>query len=211
MKNYSNELERLQSLHDTIYNVVPSDNKEKHIDLLNKYLTNSFVRITHASAVELINSQDVLPKMKYDEDLSSASEKYIVDYYKMPVIVMKYPKNVKAFYMPVVNETFEESRGVEHVDSCDILVPDLGELVGGSKRIDNAEDLEKRIDELNKQLASINRQEQFDKSAVFSNNPIYQDAKTKIPKLETDINGKEQQIVTLEDYYAPDMNASVVG
>ena len=148
LKNYSNELERLQSLHDTIYNVVPSDNKEKHIDLLNKYLTNSFVRITHASAVELINSQDVLPKMKYDEDLSSASEKYIVDYYKMPVIVMKYPKNVKAFYMPVVNETFEESRGVEHVDSFDILVPDLGELVGGSKRIDNAEDLEKRIDEL---------------------------------------------------------------
>jgi hypothetical protein len=58
------------------------------------------------------------------------------------------------------------------------------------------EEEQKRIDELNKQLASINRQEQFDKSAVFSNNPIYQDAKTKIPKLETDINGKEQQIAS---------------
>ena len=58
------------------------------------------------------------------------------------------------------------------------------------------EEEQRRIDELNKQLASINKQEQDDKSAVFSNNPIYQDAKTKIPKLETDINGKEQQIAS---------------
>jgi len=58
------------------------------------------------------------------------------------------------------------------------------------------EEEQRRLDELNKQLASINKQEQDDKSAVFSNNPIYQDAKTKIPKLETDINGKEQQIAS---------------
>ena len=45
------------------------------------------------------------------------------------------------------------------------------------------EEEQRRIDELNKQLA-------------FSNNPIYQDAKTKIPKLENDINGKEQQIAS---------------
>lgn len=54
----------------------------------------------------------------------------------------------------------------------------------------------KRNKYLNNQLASINKQEQGDKSAVFSNNPIYQDAKTKIPKLETDINGKDQQIIS---------------
>ena len=58
------------------------------------------------------------------------------------------------------------------------------------------EEEQRRLDELNKQLASINKQEQDDKSAVFSNNPIYQDAKTKIPILETDINGKEQQIAS---------------
>lgn len=54
----------------------------------------------------------------------------------------------------------------------------------------------KRNKELNNQLASINKQEQDDKSAVFSNNPIYQDAKTKIPNLETNIKGKEQQIAS---------------
>lgn len=53
---------------------------------------------------------------------------------------------------------------------------------------------QKLIEDLNNQLASINKQEQDDKSAVFSNNPIYQDAKIKIPQLETDINGKDQQI-----------------
>ena len=54
----------------------------------------------------------------------------------------------------------------------------------------------KRNTELNNQLASLNKQEQDDKLAVFSNNPIYQDAKTKIPNLETNIKGKEQQIAS---------------
>jgi hypothetical protein len=54
----------------------------------------------------------------------------------------------------------------------------------------------KRNKDLNSQLASINKQEQDDKSAVFSNNPIYQDAKTKIPIIEGNIKGKEQQIAS---------------
>jgi hypothetical protein len=58
------------------------------------------------------------------------------------------------------------------------------------------EEEQRRLDELKKQLASINKQEQDDKSAVFLNNPIYQDTKTKIPKLETDLIGKEQQIAS---------------
>lgn len=61
-------------------------------------------------------------------------------------------------------------------------------------KIDKEE--QKRINDLNKQLASINKQEQDDKSAVFSNNPIYQDAKIKIPKIEADIKGKAQQIAS---------------
>jgi hypothetical protein len=55
---------------------------------------------------------------------------------------------------------------------------------------------QKITEDLNKQLTSINKQEQDDKSAVFSNNPIYQDAKTKIPIIETYIEDKEQQITS---------------
>lgn len=52
----------------------------------------------------------------------------------------------------------------------------------------------KRIEDLNKQLTDINKQEESDKSAIFSNNPIYQEAKIKIPKLETEIYNIEQTI-----------------
>ena len=52
----------------------------------------------------------------------------------------------------------------------------------------------KRIEDLNNQLTDINKQEEEDKSAIFSNNPIYKDVKTKIPKLETDIEIKTQKI-----------------
>jgi hypothetical protein len=53
----------------------------------------------------------------------------------------------------------------------------------------------KRIEVLNNKLTAINKQEQADKLAVFSNNPIYQDAKIEIPKIEIDIRNKEQTIV----------------
>lgn len=70
------------------------------------------------------------------------------------------------------------------------------ELENTVKTEDSKFDIEetKRIEDLNNQLTGINKQEEADKSAIFSNNPIYQDAKTKIPKLETDIKTKEQTI-----------------
>lgn len=121
------------------------------------YLITPFVRITHAQAVEMI--QDHADRFTsvptFADDLSSEHEKYIVDYYQLPVVVKKYPKAVKAFYMPVVQETLEESHGVEHVDSFDILVPGTGELVGGSQRIDNEADLVARIKELNLDQAPL--------------------------------------------------------
>ena len=119
-------------------------------DTLKTYFETSFVEITHAEAITMIKAQSekftVIPS--YEDDLSSEHEKFIVDLYKLPVVVKKYPKAVKAFYMPVVQETLEESHGVEHVDSFDILVPDVGELVGGSQRIDDIDELTHRIKEL---------------------------------------------------------------
>ena len=58
------------------------------------------------------------------------------------------------------------------------------------------EEEQKRINELNRQLASINEQEQNDKMKIFSSNPIYQGLKDKLPKLEEEINNKEQKIAS---------------
>ncbi|MDD2984119.1 MAG: DUF4407 domain-containing protein [Crocinitomicaceae bacterium] len=71
------------------------------------------------------------------------------------------------------------------------------ELENTVKTEDSKFDIEetKRIEDLNNQLTGINKQEEADKSAIFAGNPIYQDAKTNIPKLESDIKSKEQTII----------------
>lgn len=129
--------------------------KKDHIVKLYGYTSKPFIRITHAQAVTMLieDSQQSLVTFtelpRYDEDMGSEHEKYLADVkFKHPVIVMRYPKAVKAFYMPVLIETEEESHGVEHVDSFDILVPGVGELVGGSQRIHKEDELIKRIDDL---------------------------------------------------------------
>lgn len=121
-----------------------------HCEKLKKWCDEPFHRITHADAVTLMLSQpsEIFTKCPaYDDDLSSEHEKWICAHFDGPVIVMKYPKIVKAFYMPVVQETIEESHSVEHVDSFDILVDGV-ELVGGSARVWDYDELSKRIDEL---------------------------------------------------------------
>jgi asparaginyl-tRNA synthetase len=128
------------------------ENKLKNniITKLTKYLSSPFIQITHVQAVDMIISNSSLFSTlpSYFDDLNSEHEKYIVDHFGLPVIVKNYPKKIKAFYMPVIEETDEESKGVEHVDCFDILVPDVGELVGGSQRIHKLAELEHRIDEL---------------------------------------------------------------
>lgn len=76
----------------------------------------------------------------YDEDLSSEHERYIVDviHKGMPVVVRYFPEGVKAFYMPLMPDG-------KHVDCFDILLPRVGEVVGGSQRETDYERLMSRV------------------------------------------------------------------
>lgn len=116
-----------------------------------KYMDLPFVRLTHVDAVKLLQEQRdkfVFPPL-FTDDLKSEHEQWLVnEKFKQPIFITRYPKNVKAFYMPVIAETLEESCGVEHVDNFDILVPEVGELVGGSQRIHDITELCARITEL---------------------------------------------------------------
>ena len=125
---------------------------------LSAYATEPFVRISHEDAVTLLLKEEKegratfgqLPA--YDDDMGSDHERYLTDViFKKPVIVTHYPQKVKAFYMPVVDPDEE----IKHVDSFDILVPDVGELVGGSARISDVSELEKRVDELSLSKESL--------------------------------------------------------
>lgn len=125
---------------------------------LSAYVAEPFVRISHKDAVTLLLKEEKEGRIvfsqlpAYDDDMGSDHERYLTDViFRKPVIVTQYPQKVKAFYMPVV-DSHEE---IKHVDSFDILVPDVGELVGGSARISDVAELEKRVDELSLSKESL--------------------------------------------------------
>lgn len=82
-------------------------------------------------------------------DLSSEHERYICEaHYKSPVFITNYPKEIKAFYM-------KQNKDGKTVDACDLLVPGIGEIVGGSQREDDYEKILERAKEMNIPLEDI--------------------------------------------------------
>ena len=76
-------------------------------------------------------------------DLQSEHERYLTEEYaKRPVIVMHYPKEIKAFYMRMNDDG-------KTVAAMDVLAPGIGEIIGGSQREERLEMLDKRLDEMN--------------------------------------------------------------
>ena len=78
--------------------------------------------------------------------MGSEHEKYLTEkVYKKPIIVYNYPKDIKAFYM-------RQNEDGKTVAAMDILVPKIGEIIGGSQREERYEVLTKRIKELGMEL-----------------------------------------------------------
>jgi asparaginyl-tRNA synthetase len=76
-------------------------------------------------------------------DMASDHERYLTEiHFKMPIIVYNYPKDIKSFYM-------RQNPDGKTVAAMDILVPKIGEIIGGSQREERLELLEKRLLELN--------------------------------------------------------------
>jgi asparaginyl-tRNA synthetase len=119
-----------------------------------KYIASEhepFIRITHENAITLLKEQHETEKFidipDYSCDLTGEHERFLVKFFKKPVVVMHYPKNVKAFYMPVVSSKQIDGKIIEYVDCFDLLM-DIGEVVGGSQRISNEKELVDRMMEL---------------------------------------------------------------
>lgn len=115
------------------------------IEKLKVVLNNKPVRITHKEAIDILMKAD--EKFEYEpkqgEDLAKEHEKYLTEkYFKAPVFVTDWPKDIKAFYMRLNDDQ-------ETVAAVDMLVPGAGELMGGSQREERIDILEKRMKELN--------------------------------------------------------------
>ena len=117
------------------------------IERMRSVLGIAFERVTYTRAVEILEKA-VADGVKFEypvhwgTDFQSEHERYLVEkYFGKPVILIDFPKDIKAFYMKQ-NEDGRTVRGM------DVLFPKIGEIIGGSEREASLEKLERRIEEL---------------------------------------------------------------
>ena len=121
-------------------------------DRLKNVLENDFVRLTYTKAIEILLEPANLEAGKFAErpywgiDLGSEHERYLAEkLFKKPVVIVNYPESFKAFYMKRNDEkVLVGGEEMETVQGMDILVPKIGEIIGGSvreERLDVLEDL----------------------------------------------------------------------
>lgn len=114
------------------------------LDRLNVLVTENFARISYTEAIDILNASGRAFEFPpfFGTDLQTEHERYLAEeHFGKPVIVYDYPKTIKAFYMRLNDDG-------KTVAAMDVLVPRIGELVGGSQREDRLDVLEKRIHEL---------------------------------------------------------------
>lgn len=115
------------------------------LERLNGILKDSFVRLPYTEGIKILeeavaNGHHFEFPVSWGTDLASEHERYLVEqYFKKPVIMINYPKDIKAFYMKA-NEDGKTVQGT------DVLFPQIGEIIGGSVREENYEKLMSEIE-----------------------------------------------------------------
>ena len=119
------------------------------LDSMKFVAENNFERLTYTEAIDILLQSKPHKKKKFKYpvewgiDLQSEHERYLVEkHFKTPVILIDYPKDIKAFYMKLNDDN-------KTVGAMDVLVPGIGELIGGSQREDNLDKLLGRMQEMN--------------------------------------------------------------
>ena len=111
---------------------------------LNGILNSEFGCITYTEAIELLKNSGhkFQYPVKWGADLQTEHERYLTEQImKKPMFVINYPKGIKAFYMRVNDDD-------KTVAAMDLLVPGVGEIIGGSQREERLDVLEKRMEEM---------------------------------------------------------------
>ena len=114
------------------------------LDRLTHVMNAEFGHVTYTEAIELLekNNDKFEYKVSWGSDLQTEHERYLTEeIFKKPVFVTDYPKDIKAFYMKLNEDN-------KTVAAMDLLVPGIGEIIGGSQREDNYDKLVARMDEL---------------------------------------------------------------
>ncbi|MCJ7772743.1 MAG: asparagine--tRNA ligase [Desulfobacterales bacterium] len=133
------------------------DNCEEDLELFSKYvdknlmktlesiLSSDFIRLSYKDAIDILSEcgDKFEYEIKHECDLQTEHERYLTEkHFKQPVIVYDFPKSIKPFYMRLNDDDTS-------VAAMDVLVPNIGEIIGGSQREERIDVLEKRMDEQN--------------------------------------------------------------
>jgi len=117
-----------------------------NLKTLEHVLNSPFETVTYTNAIEILQESAKSHKFDYPVswgiDLQTEHERFLAEqYFKRPTIVTDYPKEIKSFYMKLNDDG-------KTVRAMDVLVPGIGELIGGSQREDNYDRLTKRMSDL---------------------------------------------------------------
>ena len=121
--------------------------KTKITNLLN----SEFTRISHHDVIDILKKANVKWEFEpdYNEDIAKEHEKYITEHFNGPVFITDWPKDIKAYYMKVNPDN-------KTVAAVDLVVPQAGELMGGSQREENLDKLLERMNEMGVEKTGIN-------------------------------------------------------
>jgi len=114
------------------------------ISRLENVLKSDFERLTYTEAIDLLlkSKKEFIYPVSWGIDLQTEHERYLTEeILKKPVFITDYPKDIKAFYM-------RQNDDNKTVSAMDLLVPGIGEIIGGSQREERYEFLEKRMKEM---------------------------------------------------------------
>lgn len=114
------------------------------IENLTHIIESPFLRLPYTEAVEILQkaAKKFEYPVKWGTDLQSEHERFLTEeHFKRPVILTDYPKGIKAFYMRLNDDE-------KTVAAMDVLVPGIGEIIGGSQREERLDVLDMRLDEM---------------------------------------------------------------
>ena len=114
------------------------------LERLRFVVENDFVRLDYTEGIEILekSGEKFEFPVSWGLDLQSEHERYLVErHFKKPVILINYPKEIKAFYM-------KQNEDGKTVRAMAVLFPKIGEIIGGSQREENLDKLRARVDEL---------------------------------------------------------------
>jgi asparaginyl-tRNA synthetase len=150
LDNCADDLQFLHERLDTEEKQKPQQERSPMplIDKLKFCVENEYQRLTYTEAIEILQNSPPNKKGKFQfpitgfgVDLQSEHERYLVEkHFQKPVILINYPKEIKAFYMRVNDDD-------KTVAAMDILFPGIGEMVGGSQREERLDVLIKKMEE----------------------------------------------------------------